>query len=244
MLSVRFTWNRLVVLIKGSIYVYNLKNMELINTLNTSKGNVIAFAVHENYVAYNSPTNPGDIYLASLDTAIPVTLIHCHSSAVQVVDFHPRGHLIATASAKGTVIRVITTSDGELVTELRRGYIPASIVSISFHPVEPFLACASENGTIHVFKISKQPSDPNSSPTSSVTVSSSWSKYLTSNVAKVWDTRKEFATAKIPEASFYGKIIFSSSGPHIQVASYSGHYYRFAVNLKNGGNCALLERYM
>ncbi|EPY52423.1 WD repeat protein [Schizosaccharomyces cryophilus OY26] len=244
-LNIRLTTTRLVVVIKGSIYVYNLKNLNLINTLATIPSNKIAFSAHESFIAYNSPQAPGYVYLTSLETAMPITLLHCHSSPVRCIEFHPDGHLIATASAKGTVIRIMSTSTGEKAMELRRGYIPASVVSIAFHSKKPFLACASENGTIHIYKLSKQNfSETTHSPTSSMSNSSSWSKFLKSNVTKPLEARREFATAKIPEASFCGKIIFSASKPHVQVISYTGQYYRFVVDFKHGGNCAMLERYI
>ncbi|EPX72991.1 WD repeat protein [Schizosaccharomyces octosporus yFS286] len=244
-LNAHLTITRLVVVIKGTIYVYALKNLNLINTLATISSNKIAFSSNESFIAYNSPQVPGHVYLTSLETAMPITLLYCHSSPVRCIEFHPDGHVIATASSKGTVIRIMSTSTGEKILELRRGYLPASVVSIAFHPKEPFLACASENGTIHIFKLSKQSiSETNHSPDSSVSSSSNWSKFLKSNVTKPLEAVKEFATAKIPESSFSGKIVFCSSKPHVQVISYSGQYYRFVVDFKHGGNCAMLEKYI
>ena len=67
---------------------------------------------------------------------------------------------IATASLKGTVIRVFDTRDGTKLYELRRGLKrTASIFSLSFSPCGTFLACSSNTETVHVFKLDER-SDP------------------------------------------------------------------------------------
>ncbi|CAI6009749.1 unnamed protein product [Closterium sp. NIES-65] len=63
------------------------------------------------------------------------------------------GKLLATASSKGTIIRVINTADGTRLHELRRGVERANIYSLAFSPKAPFLVAASDRGTVHVFSL-------------------------------------------------------------------------------------------
>jgi autophagy-related protein 18 len=65
------------------------------------------------------------------------------------------GTLLASASIKGTVIRIFGTEEGEPLQELRRGSGKAFITSIVFHPSLNLIACTSNRTSIHLFEIKK-----------------------------------------------------------------------------------------
>ena len=65
------------------------------------------------------------------------------------------GTLLATASDKGTLIRVFSTEDGTPLQEVRRGSDKAEIYSITFDKLSNWIACSSDKGTIHLFTVSK-----------------------------------------------------------------------------------------
>lgn len=60
---------------------------------------------------------------------------------------------MATASDKGTVIRVFSVPNGEKVFQFRRGSYSARIFSISFNAVSTLLAVSSDTDTVHIFKL-------------------------------------------------------------------------------------------
>ena len=61
---------------------------------------------------------------------------------------------MATATEKGTVIRVFNANDGTRLHELRRGLKrTASISSLSFSIDSVYLICSSNTETVHIFKI-------------------------------------------------------------------------------------------
>ncbi len=60
---------------------------------------------------------------------------------------------MATASEKGTVIRLHSIIDGKLLQEVRRGTEFANIFSISFDQYGQWMASSSDQGTIHVFSV-------------------------------------------------------------------------------------------
>ncbi len=62
-----------------------------------------------------------------------------------------QGTRIATASDKGTLIRIFDTQTGKLLSELRRGTQPATIYSINFSADSSLVCASSSHGTIHIF---------------------------------------------------------------------------------------------
>lgn len=80
-------------------------------------------------------------------------MIDAHASHLAALAFHPNGTKIATASEKGTVIRVFSTSDGQKLFEFRRGVKRCvDISSMAFSMCGQFLGCSSNTETVHVFK--------------------------------------------------------------------------------------------
>lgn len=61
--------------------------------------------------------------------------------------------MVATASEKGTLIRVFDAQTGKKLHELRRGKAPAKINSINFNRDSTLLCCSSDRGTIHIFRL-------------------------------------------------------------------------------------------
>jgi WD40 repeat protein len=87
-------------------------------------------------------------------------MIPAHAGQLAAIQFSPLGNRVATASDKGTVIRIFNVSDGSKVYELRRGLKrTATIYSLSFSPCGHFLACSSNTETIHIFRLDDKPKE-------------------------------------------------------------------------------------
>ncbi|KAF9452448.1 WD40 repeat-like protein [Macrolepiota fuliginosa MF-IS2] len=83
--------------------------------------------------------------------AAPV--IVAHTTALTSLSLTPSGRLIATTSAKGTLVRVWDTATGTRIKELRRGTDKAEIYGVAFRPDEKEVCVWSDKGTIHVFSL-------------------------------------------------------------------------------------------
>ena len=83
------------------------------------------------------------------------SIIQAHESDVGALAVNSEGTLIATASTKGTIIRIFSAEEGVLLQELRRGSGKALITSIIFHPSMNMIACTSNKSSIHLFEIKK-----------------------------------------------------------------------------------------
>ncbi|XP_050896240.1 autophagy-related protein 18a [Lathyrus oleraceus] len=79
--------------------------------------------------------------------------ILAHDSRIACFNITQDGLLLATASSKGTLIRIFNTLDGSLLQEVRRGADRAEIYSLAFSPTAQWLAVSSDKGTVHVFNL-------------------------------------------------------------------------------------------
>ncbi|KAL6896901.1 hypothetical protein ACP4OV_007473 [Aristida adscensionis] len=79
--------------------------------------------------------------------------VPAHRACIACVALSRDGRLLATASSKGTVVRVFSTADGKKLQELRRGKDRADIHCMVFSPDSMWLAVSSDKATIHVFRI-------------------------------------------------------------------------------------------
>ena len=86
-------------------------------------------------------------------TKHPVSMIVAHETALSTLSVPPSGKLIATTSARGTLVRVWDTVTGNRLRELRRGSDQADIYGVAFRPDEHELCVWSDKGTVHIFSL-------------------------------------------------------------------------------------------
>eukprot|EP00064_Thunnus_orientalis_P014915 superscaffoldBa00002672_g14962 len=125
-LSVRLNRQRLVVCLEESIYIHNIKDMKLLKTLlntPTNPSGLCALSVnHSNsYLAYPGSATIGEITVYDANSLSTVTLIQAHDSPLAALTFNASGTKLASASEKGTVIRVFSIPEGQRLFEFRRG---------------------------------------------------------------------------------------------------------------------------
>merc|ERR1712048_1060263 len=164
------------------------------------------------------------------------------------------GKLLATASEKGTLIRIWDTSTGKQVQELRRGADHAEIQSLCFSPkTSSYLAVSSDKGTIHIFKIrkdgnikkdknkkndnneSKMDNDNNKkekNPTSSLGL-------FKSVLPRYFSSEWSLAQFRVPDVRTI--VAFGSDETTIVVVSSDGTFYKATFNPKNGGDCQKIK---
>jgi WD40 repeat protein len=81
--------------------------------------------------------------------------IEAHQTPLGLLVWNSDGSMLASASVKGTVIRIFNPVQGTKLFTLRRGTKPARITSMSFSPQTscPFFCVASERGNVHIFRL-------------------------------------------------------------------------------------------
>jgi WD40 repeat protein len=100
-----------------------------------------------------SPTSPNNAAKTMQSTTTNVSIIAAHSGQLSCLAMNFDGTKCATASEKGTLIRIFDTATGQLLNELRRGMDRAEIYSIAFNKESTRICVSSDKGTIHIFNL-------------------------------------------------------------------------------------------
>ncbi|WZY80057.1 hypothetical protein YC2023_026441 [Brassica napus] len=82
-----------------------------------------------------------------------VKVIKAHDSDIACMSLTLDGSLLATASTKGTLMRIFNSLDGTLLQEFRRGMERVEIYSVAISSNLKWVAASSEKGTLHVFHL-------------------------------------------------------------------------------------------
>mmetsp|Transcript_8422 Transcript_8422/g.22492 ORF Transcript_8422/g.22492 Transcript_8422/m.22492 type:complete len:391 (+) Transcript_8422:92-1264(+) len=162
-LAVHISKQRLVAVLHSRAFVYELHTLDLLRTIDTPAnplgtsclscslegGSMLALPFHPacgTLRVYNLMKNGGDV----------LAEVEAHKTQLAVLAWSSCATLLASASTKGTVIRVHRLPQGTKAFTFRRGTYPAAIYDLAFSPEghEPSLLCASSShGTIHVFRL-------------------------------------------------------------------------------------------
>lgn len=150
--AVRLTRTRIVVVLTGHVHVY---------AFSSPPTRLHVFETHENplgLVAISSRTlvfpgrTPGHVQLCDLSNG-NISIIPAHTTPLAAVTISPHGDLIATASEKGTIVRVYSAQNCSLVAELRRGLDKAVVYALAISPSSHRLAVTSDKRTVHIFEL-------------------------------------------------------------------------------------------
>lgn len=112
-----------------------------------------------------APTS-GEVLIFDTLKLEAINVIEAHRSPLACITLNNDGTLLATASDKGTIIRVFAVPDGHKLYQFRRGSMPSRIYSMSFNTTSTLLCVSSSTETIHVFRLCQQNSSRDGSPSS------------------------------------------------------------------------------
>lgn len=108
------------------------------------------------YLAYPGSARTGEVQIFDAVNLHAKTMIPAHESPLAALAFNPSGTELATASEKGTVIRVFSVIDGTKLFEFRRGVKRCvSIASLTFSTCSKYLCSSSNTETVHIFDLER-----------------------------------------------------------------------------------------
>lgn len=150
--GIRVLDRKVVILLQEEVRTYSIDGVPKLDARYPTTANPAGLcSISGTHLAFPGRT-AGQVQLVQNQTQ-GVSIIPAHASALGAVALSRDGSLLATASEKGTLIRVWSTTNNARVAELRRGVDHVSIFSLGFNPSGSLLACTSDKGTLHVFDV-------------------------------------------------------------------------------------------
>ncbi|BFZ03447.1 hypothetical protein BsWGS_06486 [Bradybaena similaris] len=251
-LAVKLNRMRLVVCLEESLYIHNIRDMKVLHTIRETPKNpkgICALSPHNDcaYLAYPGSVQAGEVQIFDTMTLRAVINISAHDNPLAAVAFNSQGTQLATASEKGTVIRVFSLPDGAKLFEFRRGLKRcADIQCLAFSIDSLFLCTCSNTETVHIFKLEDH-KDKSQEDTSWMGILNSTfrssASYLPAGISDVVSQGRSFATARLPHAGLKSvcTIVSLHNVPLLLLATYEGHLYIYNIDQSEGGECSLLR---
>lgn len=237
-LNVKLNKKRLVVALEYKLHIFDISTMKVLQAIETTSNpkGLIGLSMNEelSYVAYpfSSDAGTGDVIVIDAINLHKVSVIKAHKAALSYLVFSNDGTRLATASSKGTVIRVFDIPESRLVYALRRGSVPAQIYSLSFNHTATLLCVSSDKGTIHIFKLSTE-SRKNYKEGRNV-------GSISDTLSNMWDSVRDFAHVKLrSEGPTRNICVIPNGDSRVLVATWDGFLYQYNLDAINGGQCHL-----
>ena len=145
--------------------------------------------------AWQSPINSNHLrlrYSLSIISffSIFVKLMEAHESQLRGLALTADGTKVATASEKGTVIRVWDVATAACLQEFRRGVERANITCLAWSWDHAFLCCTSDKGTAHVFHLDDTTNSGNKNESDQSTMSLTQKLFSSMRKSVEGDTKK------------------------------------------------------
>jgi autophagy-related protein 18 len=262
-LAVKLNRARLVVCLEEALYIHNIRDMKVLHTIRETPSNprgLCALSINSDncILAYPGSTTSGEVQLFDAFNLQAKLMIPAHDAPLAALSFNPSGSRLASASVRGTVIRIFNVADGTRLIEFRRGVKRCALVySLAFSQDSQFLALASNTETIHIFRVEEGTlqEDHLQKPTSVPGEDGSWMGYLSKAVTasasylptQVTDTLNQFrafATVTVPSAGVPNIVSIATLSRQIRLlmASMDGYFYVYNIPVE-GGECTMIKQH-
>ena len=266
--NVKLRKDKIFVILEQKIFVFDMDCFKQLDTINTFENPNGIFAINTDpkvtVIAYpsdievNGDKRVGYVRIKSYENNTNA-LISAHQSKIAFLALNHDGSLLATASEKGTIIRIFETTFGNILQEVRRGRDKAIIYHICFNNNSVFIAATSNKGTVHVWSLKaclkKLNNEVHEGKQSQNTVLSSvedYSEQYPENKSSVFKSlptflssgffKSEWSFARVRIDSSAKSICMFTEDNYLMVVTQGGWYYKAKIDLVKGGDCEIEQK--
>nr|XP_034830888.1 WD repeat domain phosphoinositide-interacting protein 2-like [Maniola hyperantus] len=263
-LAVKLNRSRLVVCLEESLHVHNIRDMKILHTIRDTPPNprglcALSPSAELCLVAYPGSSAVGEVQIFDCVHLHAKCVIAAHDSPLAALAWSACGRRLATASERGTVIRVFLVPERTRLYEFRRGVKRCvAIACLAFSACGTYLAATSNTETVHVFRLQEGAAGGGAAATERAAegeaAAEGWMEWLSSavsagagylpaQVADVLAQGRAFAAARLPRAAkrAVAAVTNVARRPRLVVATDAGAVHVFALDAAEGGDCALLR---
>ena len=230
-LNVRMRKDMVLIVLQTKIYAYSFPNdpkqLFCYDTRENPRGLIeISAAIDSQMCVFPGPKS-GSIQLVDLDVSkigfsSKPCIINAHQHDIACITMNQLGTYVATASKKGTLIRVFEVKSRRQLMEFRRGTDAASLYCLSFSADSAYLCASSDKGTVHIFAV-KEPEKNKRSTLSKVGL---FGQYLESQ----WGLANFSVQAECPCL-----CVFGPGSSSVIAICYDGSFHKYVFT--KDGNC-------
>ena len=266
-INIKLKKDRIFSICENKIFIFDFKtykNIEIIETSDNPKGLIaISYEQNINIIAYpisntNIKETKGKLKIHDKEKNLDLE-ITAHENILSYITMNKEGTILASASEKGTRIRIFNCINGVLLQEFKRGSEKAEINYITFDNLGILVAVTSDRGTIHIWSIKnsiKKLNDiindnkknnlnnNNDNSENSENNNNNIQDNLPENKSSIFNffgvkTERSFAQIRLADEHLY-KFAFLTNNNIIAI-SYFGKYIYAILNTKKGDVCNIDE---
>ena len=253
-IKVKIRNDTIIGVIIDKIYIFNISTLETIDVFDTYYNPQGIFSISnqstELLIAFPHAKSKGKIqveeYIITKDESQKndPKIINAHESSIAYISMNNEGTIIATASSKGTLIRIFLLWQlDHPISVLKRGSKNVKINCIVFDLNNEIIGCTSDVGTTHVFNISeinkllnqkkKEEQKEENKEENTNNKKDKLKSSKNNNIIKINYNERSFGKYKICEA----KSILGFYQPNrMMLITSEGKYYKVNYDTKEGCN--------
>lgn len=220
--GVRLRRDTILITILDRAYKYKFAGLELLTTYETvaNPNGISAISSGDNLVLAVPGNAIGTVIIDNGQHSNQL-IIPAHSNNLANIALNSSGTRLATASERGTLIRVWDTTSGEQLHEFRRGLEVVRITSLTFDLDSTRLLVGSNKGTVHVYSLIREENPNRKSSLSYI------SEYLPSYFSSEWSS----VSFEVPPESI---CTFSNTSVDTVYAIAGEQFLKYTYDTKTG----------